>query len=510
MNCRDFSRHADARSRLCGRPCAASVMTEIELKFQVAAARRAALAKAVATRTAQRVRLVAQYFDTADRRLARAQLALRVRSEGRHWVQTLKGAGDGLWQRLEHEVPLGVSGSSMPPVDPGLHDGTPAGQALRQALGDAPLLPIYATQVTRSVRLLRAAGCRVELAFDEGELLAGAGDAERRWPLCELEFELKSGDATAMCLLAARWVARFGLTLDVRSKSERGDRLARGQRAGIPAKAQPVELAQRVDSASALRGIVGNTLQQVLGNASDISDGLGSAEHVHQLRVGLRRLRTALRELGEALPQPDMAWQGQLQQLFAGLGGARDRDALAEKLLPALHRAGVPALQLPAAARHLQPVQILREPATTRLWLQLLAFAAQQGPSDEAFADLARRRLQQLHRQVLRDGRRFDRLDDAARHRLRKRVKRLRYLCEFAASQFPAADVKAFLHKLTPAQQALGEYNDICVARGLFGTAATADAQAMFALGWLARERDNAAMHCIASLRDLRRANAFW
>ena len=89
-------------------------MTEIELKFQVPASRRVALGKAVATATAQRVSLRARYFDTADRRLGLAGLALRVRKEGRRWVQTLKGSGDGIWQRLEHEVVLRVAPGVQP------------------------------------------------------------------------------------------------------------------------------------------------------------------------------------------------------------------------------------------------------------------------------------------------------------------------------------------------------------------------------------------------------------
>ncbi|MGL6112486.1 MAG: CYTH domain-containing protein, partial [Rubrivivax sp.] len=180
-------------------------MTEIELKFQVPLSRRAAVARAVATRSASRVALRAQYYDTAERALAGAALALRVRREGRRWVQTLKGAGDGIWQRLEHEVVLSVPAGVVPVVDPALHEGTPAGDALRTALGQGQLLlPTHASEVTRTRRLLRASGCLVELAFDQGALRAG----DRRWRLCELEFELKGGEAGAMAALAARWVAR--------------------------------------------------------------------------------------------------------------------------------------------------------------------------------------------------------------------------------------------------------------------------------------------------------------
>jgi len=120
-------------------------MTEIELKFQVPPERRGAVHRAVATRSAVRIGLRALYFDTAERALASAGMALRVRKEGRRWVQTLKGAGDGVWQRLEHEVALRVPAGAQPVADPALHDGTPAGEALRNALatGGSALRGLY-------------------------------------------------------------------------------------------------------------------------------------------------------------------------------------------------------------------------------------------------------------------------------------------------------------------------------------------------------------------------------
>ena len=482
-------------------------MTEIELKFQVPAARRAALGKAVATTTAKRIVLRARYFDTSDRRLGRAGLALRVRKEGRRWVQTLKGAGDGIWQRLEHEVPLRPVPGVVPAADPALHDGTPAGDALRQVLGDGELLAIYGTEVTRTQRLLRAPGCVVELAFDQGALVAG----ERRWPLCELELELKGGDAAALVAVAARWVQRFELTLDTRTKAERGDRLARGQRLGAPVKAQPLALAADVDCEAALRRIVGNCLQQVLGNASDLAhEEHTEPEHLHQLRVGLRRLRTALRELGPLSPTVPGAWGEGLSTLFGRLGSARDRDALAQTLLPALHKAGANELQLPVIEPEPAAQTALCESATTLLWLQLVAFAAGSALSEQAFLPAVRQRLTQLFKQVRRDAARFDALDDTARHRLRKRVKRLRYLSEFVGALFRPRRLRAFLKRLAPAQEALGDFNDVCVARALFKDAAADDPLAMFALGWLAHERDDAIARCTKELARLRRAEPFW
>lgn len=482
-------------------------MTEIELKFQVPAPRRAAVQRAVATATASRVALRAQYYDTAERQLAHAGLALRVRKEGRRWVQTLKGVGDGIWQRMEHEVVLQVPASIVPVADTALHDGTPAGDALRQALGQGVLVPTYATEVVRTKRLVRAKGCLVELAFDQGALKSG----DKRWPLCELEFELKGGDPSALAALAAGWVRRFGLTLDVRTKAERGDRLARGVRLGAAVKAQALRLPEGVDSEVALRAVVGNCLAQVLGNASEIAHEDDTApEHLHQLRVGLRRLRTAVRELGELSAQVGAGWADALAQLFGRLGSARDRDALAQTLLPALQQAGASGLELPQIEAEPAAQLALRDPATTQLWLELVAFAAGTGESGEPFAPLLQKRLTRLFRQVRRDASQFDVLEDEARHRLRKRVKRLRYMSDFAASMYRPNRVKAFQKRLAPAQEALGDFNDVCVARTLFEPEGLEDSLAMFALGWLAHERDDCIARSVSALAALRKAKPFW
>ncbi|MDP3614711.1 MAG: CYTH domain-containing protein, partial [Rubrivivax sp.] len=197
-------------------------MFETELKFQVPAVQRPALLKAMATGTAVTTRLQAVYADTADRRLATAGLALRLRKEGRVWVQTLKGRGDGFMQRLEHEVRLPAQ-VGVPTLDAARHRETAVGQKLQALLADgAPLLPVYSTDIRRLHRQVRHAGAVVELAYDRGHIMAG----DQRVVVDELELELKRGNNGALVSLAQRWARRFDLWWDVRTKSERGYRLA--------------------------------------------------------------------------------------------------------------------------------------------------------------------------------------------------------------------------------------------------------------------------------------------
>ncbi len=96
------------------RPLGAVFAIETELKFQVPRGQRGLLRQAVATATAATTRLQAVYADTAGLHLAAAGMALRLRKEGRVWVQTLKGRGDGLASRFEHEVVLtGMHGVAL-------------------------------------------------------------------------------------------------------------------------------------------------------------------------------------------------------------------------------------------------------------------------------------------------------------------------------------------------------------------------------------------------------------
>lgn len=495
-------------------------MQEIELKFQVPREREAGVRRAIDTASSQTQRLQARYFDTPDRRLAAAGLALRLRKEGGHWVQTVKSRGDGMMQRGEDEVRVPAD-HGAPALDLARHDGKPVASALRQLLpggAEAELVEVFATDVRRTRREVRTGdGALIEIALDEGEV-RGAG---RVGPVLELELELLRGPPSALAALAARWVARHHLWLDVRSKAERGDRLARSLDAVPAFKATRPFLHPDMSGEQALRAVLGNCLEQVLANACELAAGSGTPEHLHQCRIGLRRLRCALRDFavlaGDAAPSGSAAWQAQVSALFRRLGGTRDRDALQEQLLPALVAAGAPFRELPPVAGAAEdPGAVLRERQANGLWLEILAYVhagdapATPGSSRPELRPAVRATLQRLHRQVARDALRYAELDDFAQHRVRKRLKRLRYGVEFCCTLFPAAPVARYLAAVRPAQDALGERQDLLVAQSLFEAQLPADSRAWFAVGWLAARRAQAVARCGETLARVARAPPFW
>jgi inorganic triphosphatase YgiF len=311
-------------------------MHEIELKFQVSAERRAAVRHAVAGRAkSPRMRLQAAYFDTPERALAAAGLALRVRREGRRWVQTLKGSGGDSLTRAEHNVALAATAAESPVVDLALHEGTAVGERLHAALSEArsPLACVYRTDIWRTHRRLRVRGGTLELAYDEGLIEAG----EQRLPVSELEIELLSGSPLAVIETAQAWVVRHGLWLDTRSKAERGDLLARGEAMAAPRKQQELQLRRDMSAAQGLRCVLLSCLDQVSANASQVASGSYEAEHVHQLRVGLRRLRTALRLFDAEASHSNLADAATV--LFRRLGPARDQAAVVQPIQRELHDA---------------------------------------------------------------------------------------------------------------------------------------------------------------------------
>ena len=503
-------------------------MVEIELKFQIEPARRDAVRRAVAGSGArtQAIRLQARYFDTPDGRLAAAGLALRLRREGRsRWVQTLKGRGDGLMRRLEHDLVLPPGAPAV--LDLARHDGTAAGAALRAALGPhaAALVERFATDIRRTRRVVRAKsatgkGAVIELACDEGWIHATRNDGPQRLAVTELEFELLSGPPQALLALASRWVQRHGLWLDVRSKAERGHALALGVPGGA-ALAQSPLIARRMTPARGLAAMVQAALAQALPNLAVLAETApAEPEYLHQLRVGLRRLRTALREFGAGVAGVDAAWHATLAQLFSTLGALRDRDVIEQTLSSpraAAQRAGLAMSTARAplrgvAAPSARDTAVFRERRLHRLLLALigLTLAGEQAQRGTLLIDVARKRLTRLHKMVMADAARFAELDDAARHVLRKRLKRLRYSLDFVAPLFAAKAVTRYLGLLKPAQEALGDANDVALTEAACLAAGTHKAGDAFVLGWLSARRDALSAGAAARLKLLAAAPRFW
>jgi triphosphatase len=501
-------------------------VTEFELKFQVDPQHRAAVESAVARGNSRRERLQARYYDTEDRALAAQRIVLRIRKEGRRWVQTAKAPGGNALERHEHNVEIETAKSDDVPL-PRLerHAGTPVGALIDKALraaGQAPaealLMPTYGTDIRRTTREMRTGDARVELAYDRGEVRSG----DRSHPVCELEIELKSGSPQSLLELARRWRVRYGLSLDTVSKAARGERLALGIEYGKAVKAEPPSVDESMDGPQVFRAVIGACLAQMLPNASEVAAGSPDPEHVHQLRIGIRRLRTALREMAELAQGIDPAWEPALVDAFRALGHQRDREYLQKTVQAQIEAAGGPPVNWPEPAEpEPGPAAVVRDEAFQLVLLSLIAAslppeeqAGGASPPQQQGAEPARKplraRLAKLHRQVVRDGRHFEALEPEAQHRVRKRLKRLRYLGEFVAPIFGENRAARYLKQLKPAQDALGEHNDAAVAIDAYRKAAAEDGSAWFAVGWLSARQPQSALQCRAALDKVARARRFW
>jgi triphosphatase len=487
---------------------------EIELKFHVPPDRVAGVEHALRDRVrATRTHLQAAYYDTHDERLAAAGLAWRVRREGRRWVQTLKSSqanGDGM-HREEHNVTIHTR--EWPVADPSLHADTPAGEKLAAVLKDIaddrepPPAERFRTDVWRIERTVRAPGGQVTISFDKGEIVAG----DATTPVCELEVELRSGKPQAVIDTATKWVERHGLWLDAINKAQRGALLARGAELAPVVKAVPAELDAEWSIDAATREMVRACVVQIIRNTSALANDLGDHTHVHQARIGIRKLRTVLREFGKAIPVLDASWEPRLRDYFNQLGASRDLEVVAA-MGPAIEAAGGPAIDVRSTST-VDPIAVARDPELTVLVLELFGYVHGQPvapQSDGELIEAVASRLQKLHRRALKRHDRFPKLPEEERHAIRKRLKRLRYTAELSASLFPSKKVARYLRQITPAQEALGELNDLAVARNTFKSLSEHDPNAWFAAGWAAAQGPHAIAKCVKPLARAAEADRYW
>jgi triphosphatase len=212
--------------------------------------------------------------------------------------------------------------------------------------------------------------------------------------------------------------------------------------------------------------VLGAALEQVEANAPGTAAG-DDPEFLHQLRVGTRRLRSALQAFRPLLPKkPRKRAVRALRKLTPALGGARDWDVL----VAWLESAGVAGgLLAEARARQAVAQQRAVRALASRAWRELLE-RSRAIPVDECarpLQEFAAQVLERAHRKVTRAARGIDWDDASERHALRVRLKRLRYTCDFLSPAFAARAAGAYIRGLKRLQDVLGELNDVRVGREL-------------------------------------------
>lgn len=453
---------------------------EIELKFELdgddLARRRlrAELERRFGPGKAQK--LTSTYFDTADLTLREAAMSLRIRRAGRRRLQTVKArpdAGAGPFVRAEWERE--IKGDAP---DLSLVGDTPLARLLERSDPGGTLAPAFQSVIERTTwNVDQDDGC-FELALDRGQVTADGRSA----PVCELEVELKSGAAEGLLSLARSLDAIAPLRLGGRTKADRGYELLEKTETAA-AGAESPGLSREMTVAEGFQAIARSCIRHFLLNEPLLIRDR-SEPALHQTRVALRRLRSAMSLFRPALDDPELEPLKQRLKGFAQqLGDARnldvflaalqageeadpDREALAEEVRRRRDEA------------YDRVVETMTAPAVRRLmfdlavWVEAGRWRVTDGPAQLPLVGFAADVLDRRRRKLLRGGRRLAKLSEEARHQVRIEAKKLRYAVEFFTPLFQDGGrsrrrAGVFLHDMKALQGVLGDLNDIAQAAAL-------------------------------------------
>jgi triphosphatase len=412
------------------------------------------------------------WHDTADGALALEGLAL---AECR-----------GTW-RLERVVPGTVF---WPP-------GAPAPLVEQQAALDriGHELPAGLVQTARFTGELTVLPLVRDGAHLTLELLHGTvGWARKRRPACRMTLVATAplgeagGDGEATIFALAQALAdELDLAIPTASLAAEARAVATASGAAARHEGAP-HLPPGLTVAEAFGFVLGHLTDVILYNAPLAAAGRHGPEPVHEMRVAVRRLRSAIALFRPAVACPAVdACAAGLKALADRLGPARDWDvfvaetaASVAKVLPG--DASLRRLRAAAERRRRQAYAALRDwlggvefrhlglalagLAGGRAWQTALdpRQAETLGLSLEAFASrtLARR----LHR-LAAAGEAIEHLDPEALHAIRLRAKRMRYVAEVFAPLYPGKATRRFMGRLARLQDRLGRLNDSSVADAL-------------------------------------------
>jgi triphosphatase len=450
--------------------------TETEIKLQLPSANTARLRDVPLLRrvsgSKRSEQLVSVYFDTKHLKLKRSGLTLRVRHVDGRYIQTIKSETGGLFERGEWEAEVADGRPDLKQASTALK---PFGLKKLQR----QLRPVFETRVQRITYPLTRKDSDIALAIDRGEIDAG----DRTAPLSEAEFELKEGDRARLFDVARAFARATSAELAVKSKAERGYELLAGNEAAV-LKGEPVEIAPDVPAMVAFQSIASACLKQIVANKPPIV--ASDPEGIHQMRIGLRRLRAAISLFSDMIMEAQSRpIKTELKWLTNELGPAREFDVFLTKVVAPLEKqharlVGMRSLyndltdrREAALARALAAVCSKRFRDLTlnvAAWLEAGGWreprkALLRERCEEPIEVAARAQLTRRWKKIRKRGRRLAKLDPQARHKLRIQAKKLRYATEFYKTVFPGKRQEkrraAFLSALKQMQDCFGDLNDI-------------------------------------------------
>jgi triphosphatase len=453
---------------------------EVELKLELPPAspppiKQVPLLKALKpspSRTAE----ISVYFDTDKYKLRKNGLMLRVRQIGHRHVQTIKASSSsGPFERDEWEN--AIAGNEP---DLSLAKDSPLERLASDKLR-RQLKPIFETRVKRTVYQI-ADNARV-IALMVDHCIIDTGD--RSLPLCEIELALERGNVAELFDVARELIRVLPARLAFKSKSERGYELMEGGQ-DTPVNAAAIDLLANMSTRDAFKMIGLACLKQVVNNVPALVKG--DPEGVHQMRVGLRRLRAAMSLFAGFLRDPQTAGiKAELKWLTGELGPAREFEVLVNRVgapikRQRVHEDGIRSFldelarkHGAAVARAQNAVQSTRFGVLTldiAAWLQAGHWITPQDdlvrdPGDLPITIFAAEQLTRRWRKLRQKRKTLAQLNARGRHKLRIQTKKLRYAAEFFATLFASKRAAKRLNRLLPVlerlQDGLGELNDIAV-----------------------------------------------
>jgi len=440
------------------------------------------------------------YFDTPDYRLRALGIAFRLRSEGERWLQTVEASPADA--RGASKGPAAQGSVERPEPNVELIGNRRMRRRIEKAVARSVLEPVFETVVERTTRQLHAAEGDLELALDDGVVRAGSLELS----LWEAELELKSGSPECLLQTAAQLFASAPVRLANGSRADRGYGLALGRKANGQAPPQRAELPHLKPNhtcSQAIALLVQSATAQIAANRTAVLE-TEDPDAAHQLRIGLRRLRSALLAFR---PLSDTAAARELERharvLARSVGELRDADVLIEEIYAPVagtmrHDPGLAGLREALLAHRVRMRERVRSQLCGQQWSVLQLYLALWPRTIEGGLELsapvakfARSALKRRWRKVADSGERLEDLDVVERHAMRKALKTLRYTAEFFANLYPAEATHRFIKQIRSLQEQFGYLNDVVAAERLTGICregcpdnCEAQRAAGFVLGW--------------------------